>query len=419
MSLRSPRFALVVGLIFTLSLVAYFDRNLLGIVSPAVKKEFEFSEATMGWIFFAFRIPYALMNLVGGILSDRFGPRIVLGTVAVGSALFTALFALAGGGALAAMFGAAGSFMALRAAAGVFQGPLYPSLARVNASWTPVACRSSVQGLIAAGAGIGGAATALVPLVFESLDQTRWRVMFVAAGIGTLLFALLWFALYRNRPVEIAAKSPSPKTDDEPAPARPLWQTLLGNRNLLLLTLAYFTNCYFVYVFFDWTKYYCKEVRAFTEDESNWATFGVWMGWVVFSPLGGWMSDQLVRRLGVTRGLRLVPMCSLTASALLLGAASRAADHTVIVVLMGLSLGLASAADAPFWTAAIHAGGRNAGAACGLFNTIGNLGGIGTPLTAFVAGHLGWTWGLASASAVLFAGLLVWPLVKLEESAES
>jgi MFS family permease len=56
-------------------MITYMDRVVISSAVPVMQKEFGFSFVTMGWILSSFRWGYALFQLPGGWLGDRFGPR--------------------------------------------------------------------------------------------------------------------------------------------------------------------------------------------------------------------------------------------------------------------------------------------------------------------------------------------------------
>src|ERR1700745_2648639 len=63
-----------------LSLVAinYIDRASLSVAMPLIAKEFDLDPAMQGLILSSFFWTYALMQIPGGMLADRFKPRIVI-----------------------------------------------------------------------------------------------------------------------------------------------------------------------------------------------------------------------------------------------------------------------------------------------------------------------------------------------------
>src|SRR5947208_12228842 len=68
-------------LISLMYLITYLDRVNISTVAPVISKEFNFDKATMGIIFSAFVWSYALFQVPGGWMGDRFGPRRVLAVI--------------------------------------------------------------------------------------------------------------------------------------------------------------------------------------------------------------------------------------------------------------------------------------------------------------------------------------------------
>src|SRR5271169_883344 len=68
----------ILGLICLMYLITYLDRVNISTAAPEISKEFGFDKVTMGVIFSAFAWSYALFQVPGGWLSDRFGARRVL-----------------------------------------------------------------------------------------------------------------------------------------------------------------------------------------------------------------------------------------------------------------------------------------------------------------------------------------------------
>src|SRR5262245_858877 len=163
----------------------------MSIAGPGMARELGFTETELGSIYSAFLLGYTLLMIPGGWLADRLGARLVLGLVAVATAVFTSATALAGVGPLGGGSAVFVSLLIIRCALGVSSSPLYPAAARMNSSRIPAKSRALTQGWIAAGAGIGGA---LSPFIFSFLIAGwNWRLAFVATGAATLVVAVIWF----------------------------------------------------------------------------------------------------------------------------------------------------------------------------------------------------------------------------------
>ena len=71
---------LIVGLIFVTGVLMFIDRVNISIAAKYIMPEYGLTDVQMGSIFSAFVLGYALVQIPGGWLGDRFSPRLVLGT---------------------------------------------------------------------------------------------------------------------------------------------------------------------------------------------------------------------------------------------------------------------------------------------------------------------------------------------------
>lgn len=404
----------IVLLMFALSVLSYIDRTAISIAGPTLIKEFGFSETQMGSVYSVFILSYAIFMFPGGWLADRYGPRLILALTSMGSALFTALTAFAGLPMLAATMGVLPSFLVARLGFGLCTAPIYPACGRLTANWFPVVSRARIQGLVLSGAALGGAIT---PVLFSRLiANLGWRVSLGLAAVATAVVAIIAYWHARDTP-------PHPAPELEPAhpsgaaatqaPRKSDWRALLANRNLLLLSVGYFTLNYFEYIFFYWIYYYFGEVRHLGRDQSAIYTTVLLLTMMVMMPLGGWVADRLTPRWGAHVSRRRVAVAGMALSALFLYLGIQITNTLTMVTLLSLALGLTASAEGPFWASAIDAGGRQAGAAGGLLNGVGNVGGLLAPtLTPYLAERFGWTYGLHFASLMVLLGAASWFLTR-------
>lgn len=141
---------------------------------------------------------------------------------------------------------------------------------------------------------------------------------------------------------------------------------------------------------------------------------------MVMMTLGGWISDWLTGNYGTKFGRRVVPIIGLTVGALLLFLGTLASQSGVAVALMAVAIGFASVCEGPLWSLAIDIGGAQAGAACGILNAGGNIGGFFSPIvTPYVASHEGWASGLCVGCLLVILGALACYFVDLAEQGNS
>ena len=63
----------VLALSFVVAFVMYLDRACIGTATPIIMREFGLNKIAMGWSTSAFNWTYALFQVPGGWLADRFG----------------------------------------------------------------------------------------------------------------------------------------------------------------------------------------------------------------------------------------------------------------------------------------------------------------------------------------------------------
>src|SRR6187455_2408486 len=80
----------VVVFVSLLALILYVDRVCISKAQKDIQSEFHLSDSQFGWVFTAFTFAYAIFEIPGGWLGDRFGPRKVLMRIVVWWSLFTA-----------------------------------------------------------------------------------------------------------------------------------------------------------------------------------------------------------------------------------------------------------------------------------------------------------------------------------------
>src|SRR5437870_9820830 len=68
----------VLLIICLMYLILYVDRVNISTAAPLIKADLKLSNTQLGLAFSAFAFPYALLQLFGGWIGDRFGPRLTL-----------------------------------------------------------------------------------------------------------------------------------------------------------------------------------------------------------------------------------------------------------------------------------------------------------------------------------------------------
>jgi ACS family glucarate transporter-like MFS transporter len=400
-------------LLFVMLSVAltYLARVNLSVSGHAVQEDMHFSTVTMGWVFSAFLLGYALMQVPSGWAADRFGPRRVVAAAVLIWAVFTALTGLVSVLALARWMGLAATFMLVRFMVGVGEAACFPAGNKLVANWMGAEARGWGASFNVIGVGLGGAVTP--PLITWVLLRWGWRWSFyVCAGIG-VIFALAWYLVVRNRPEpqsdmlneQVANQlASSVKSQNSPGGQHVPWSRLFKSLSVWGLILGYFCQGYPIYFYYTWIFIYLTKVRGLTVQQG-----GIWgmlpyLSIAVLAPFGGLFSDSLSRRFGKKRGRSIAVWTGMFASALLLWLGSRAPDSLTAIVLLAGASGSNMFAAPTFWATSIDLTPRFAGSLSGLMNMFGNLGGWLSPIvTAYIATRMGWADALLVAALVTIA----------------
>src|SRR6202163_1231808 len=178
-------------LITVIHLITYLDRVNISTAAPVISKEFGFDNIAMGYIFSAFVWAYALFQVPGGWLSDRFGARKVLGSIVAYWSIMTAV--------TCAAFSST-SFIVVRFLFGVGEAGAFPGATRAMQLWSPREERGFVQGITHSASRLGAAIAP--PIVVLIMTTLGWQAVFYICGAVGIVWSLLWYLAYRNFPEE-------------------------------------------------------------------------------------------------------------------------------------------------------------------------------------------------------------------------
>src|SRR5258706_528188 len=163
---------------------------------------------------------------------------------------------------------------------------------------------------------------------------------------------------------------------------------LLGNRNVLLLTLSYMTMNYVFYLISNWAFLYLIQERHFSVLEGGWLAAIPPLGAAFGAGIGGVLTGIACRRYGPLKGFRSVPLLALPAAGLLLLLIVGAVNAYVAVAGLALCFGLVELTEGAFWGAAMTVGRSDTMVVTSIMNTGGTMGGIiGIPIVAYLSGH--------------------------------
>ncbi len=288
--------------LFMLSAVAFLDRVNISIAGSSLVAAYHLSNVQLGWVFSAFLAGYALFQTPGGRLADRLGPRRVLAGGVIWWGVFTALTAAVPSGIRGALF----LFVSIRFLLGAGEAVVYPASNQFVARWIPTQERGIANGWIFAGVGAGAGLSP--PLITFVMLHYGWRSSFwVCAAIG-LVAGLVWFIAARDTPgghssvsaSELAYIRSGLSAENSQGRERKLvpWGTVFKSREVLAITISYFSFGYVAWIFFSWFYIYLAQVRGLNLKASAFYAMLPFLAMAACCPLGGLISDRLTRSHG-------------------------------------------------------------------------------------------------------------------------
>lgn len=181
----------ILFLLLLISIITYIDRVNISVTARQMMPALGLTDLQMGQIFSAFVFGYALFQIPGGWLGDRWGPRRILTFAVIWWSIFTALTAIAPTLPLAHLIGIMGSLMVVRFLIGIGEAAALPNFNRAVANWHPPHERGLGIGITIGGIGIGSALTP--PATAWIMVNFGWQTAFYSAGLLGILIALVWY----------------------------------------------------------------------------------------------------------------------------------------------------------------------------------------------------------------------------------
>jgi ACS family glucarate transporter-like MFS transporter len=399
----------VVSLLFLLFAITYLDRVCISVAGPRMQAELGIDPVGWGWVTGIFTFAYCIFEIPTGTMGDRLGPRVVIARIVAWWSLFTILT------------GTVTSFVPLlvvRFLFGAGEAGVFPNASIVVARWFPPAQRATMSGVNLMASQVGGAVAPLLVLPIQV--RYGWRMSFYVFGAIGLVWAAVWYWWFRDSPEEkrgARASTPAAAPGDaagvaraHPGAGHPFpWHVALRSTTVLATLGVAF--CYiYVYNFFQtWFHTFLVRGRGFTEGTLLLSALPFVVA--AFCNLaGGAASDLLVRRLGRTRGRRVLGSTSLAVAALSTLAAMATEHQVLTVMFLTLTYGAITFQQSGVFGVCLDIGGHKAGAMVGLMNMTAQVGGLaGSVLYGYIVERAGsYDAPFIPMAAVLFVGALLW-----------
>jgi MFS family permease len=403
--------SIVLILLTTLGIITFIDRINISVAGDSIMTDLNLTESQWGWVLSAFILSYSLFQIPLGLWGDKKGQRWVITFIVLWWSVFTGLT------------GAAGGFMAMMAIRfmfGIGEAGAYPNMTGTIGRWFPKAETGKAQGFIWAASRFGGA---LAPItVIPMMAWLGWRVTFMAFGSLGIIWGLVWYLWYRDKPSEVkgitqAELAVIEVNQSTRSKEKVPWGIITRSRQFWLILSMYWFYVWGSWFFFSWFPTFLERGRGFTKMELTYAVAVPFLMGVIGNIAGGYLSDRLSKRYGLKIGRRALGVGGLAISSVLMFLGGFIPGKIQVFVLMSLCFGVMDLMLPSAWAICLDVGKRYAGAISGAMNTAGNLGGFvcATVFGYLVQGTGNYNFPLYVIAGMLFIAALLFLMINPEK----
>ncbi|GAB3536728.1 MFS transporter [Arthrobacter tecti] len=374
---------LIAVMLFVTVVINYMDRANLSIALPSISQEFSLSPAEQGLLLSAFGWTYAALQLPGGWLVDRVRPQVLYASCLILWSLATVFMGIVGGFA---------ALIVLRLLVGGFEAPAYPINNKVATSWFPERERAMAIAFYTSGQFIGLAL--LTPVLSWLQTVLSWHWVFIVTGAIGIIWGVTWYLTYRapkqmkfanDAEIELISSGGGlVELENTAAEKRKFSWTdariVLSRRKLWGIYLGQFCLTSTLWFFLTWFPTYLVSYRGMDYIKSGFLASLPFIAALIGVLVSGVLSDWMVKRgksLGVARKSPIIAGLLLTTA--MIGA--NFTDNTALVIaFMSIAFFGNGLASITWSLVSALAPQRLIGLTGGMFNFIGNLSSIATPI---------------------------------------
>jgi ACS family glucarate transporter-like MFS transporter len=405
--------ALIAPITFVMSL----DRTAMSVAAPIIQKQYGFSLGEMSLILTSFLWTYALMQVAGGWLAERSGPRKALLWANLLWSVLTVLTPFGWG-----LF----SFVVIRGLLGVGQAADLPSSILALRRWFPERERGRGNSFLLCALYLGPMAGP--PLTVLIATQLGWQAAFYIYGSVGVLLGLLWWWGFRDDPRkhplmsdEEAGVIEAGRGADPPTRAPGELLRCVSSGRCWAIGMQYFLLVLIQSFFLTWLPTYLVQERGLSLGSMGILASMPAVSLFLTAMLAGFVADAILRRTGSIWMARVpCAMAAFVISAAGLILAAQTASVPLMITLMCVSLFGTGLGQVSTWLSVQDLGQNSTGVVAGCTNFLGSAGSAAGPLiTAWLVWLTGsWSMALLAIGLAGVCGAVLWFFVHPERPLE-
>jgi len=363
--------------------VCYIDRVNISVAIIPMAADLDWGMQTQGMVLSSFFVGYLLLQIVGGLLADRFGGKVVLGVGVLLWSLFTILTPPAASIGL-------GLLLATRILMGMGEAVTFPSIYSLYSRWVPITERSRAVGLANSGIPLGTIFALIVtPMIVQAWG---WQWAFYLFGLVGVVWFVVWQLMVTRSPeldervTEAEREIIKAGANSDPVEAGPPIREFLKSMPVWAIIVAHFCNNWSLYVLLSWLPTFINKGLGVDYASVGWVTMIPHVASFIFLNVAGSIADRLVRSgmdVGTVRKLmQTIGFGGLSTALLIVGEVE---SVWLAITIMTIGNALGAFVVGGFVVNHMDIAPKYAGTLMGITNTAGTIPGI---IGVFVSGPI-------------------------------
>ncbi len=364
---------ILILLVFAAIFICFIDRVNISIAMIPMVEDYGWDEETQGRILSSFFIGYALLQVIGGRLADKYGGKIVLGVGVIAWSIFTIFTPPA------AAFGIAALIM-MRILMGMGEAVAFPSFYSLYSRWIPLTERSRAVAIANSAIAAGTIfALSITPIIVIYLG---WEWSFYIFGGAGIIWWFAWQIMVTSYPKDHPKISESElQTINDGMGTKSTisnlpWAKVFKNTSVWAIIVAHFCNNWTLFLILSWLPTFLS--GAYGIDIASVGILAIMphIGTFIFLNIAGFIADHLIKNNMAVIKVRKIMMCigfgGITASMM---SVSYAPDAYSAIAIMTAGACLGAFVTGGFSVNHMDLAPNHAGSLLGITNTAGTIAG--------------------------------------------
>lgn len=319
----SDRYWWKVVILFTIGwAIMYADRTILNPVQNIIGEQFGISNSQIGLINSIFFLTYAITQIPGGVLGDKYGRKMI---ISVGFILFGITTGLTG------IAGSFGIFMIYRAITGIGEGFYYGPQYALSTEAIPTKSLTLGTAIINSGMALGISGGYLLSSYLVLERGGSWSQPFYVMAVVTIVVGILFYVMLHEKVIRPedrkAAQAANANQDTDTPKEKVKLSTIFKNKNLLFIFIMCFCSLYGFFVVTTWLPQFLQVERGYAGAEVGFISSLVPWASIPGAILFARLSDKLKKA-------KLLIFILVPLAAISIIAVANVQSHTALVIAL-------------------------------------------------------------------------------------